>query len=65
MAASLAPVVNGPIVTTSKHVLVSGALAGALVELRVGRAAVGSQAATANGNLWVPLNQILNALQWA
>lgn len=35
MAAPLPPVVNGPIVTTSDRVLVSGVLAAASVELRL------------------------------
>ncbi|MGZ8283920.1 MAG: hypothetical protein ACXWUN_13350, partial [Allosphingosinicella sp.] len=61
MAAPLAPVVNGPIVTTSDKVLVSGALAGANVELKIGGAPVGSSAAPTNGNLWVPLSRTLNA----
>lgn len=60
MAAPLAPVVNGPIVTTSDKALVSGALAGATVELRVGGAAVGSKVAVTNGNLWVPLTRTLS-----
>ncbi len=55
----LAPVVNGPIVTTSGEVLVSGALAQATVELRIGGAAVGSKAAVNNGNLWVPFSRTL------
>jgi hypothetical protein len=60
MAAPLAPVVNGPIVTTSDKVLVSGALAQATVELKVGADTVGSKAAVVNGNLWVPLSRTLN-----
>jgi hypothetical protein len=60
MAAPLAPVVNGPIVTSSDHALVSGALAGATVELRIGGAGVGSRAAVTNGNLWVPFSRTLN-----
>jgi hypothetical protein len=59
MAAPLAPVVNGPIVTTSTHAMVSGALAGATVELRIGGVGVGSRAATTNGNLWVPFGRTL------
>jgi hypothetical protein len=48
------PASNGPIVTTSDKVLVSGvsgALAGASVELEVGSAAVGSKMAVTNRNL--------------
>jgi hypothetical protein len=61
MATPLAPTVNGPIVTSADQVLVSGALAGHTVELRVGASGVGSQAAVANGNLWVPLSRVLVA----
>jgi len=59
MATPLAPVVNGPLVTTSKSVLVSGALAAATIELRVDGASIGSKVAVINGNLWVPLSRTL------
>jgi len=42
-------------------VLVSGALAAATVELRVGGSSLGSSAAVVNGNLWVPLSRALAA----
>lgn len=61
MASPLAPIITGPIVTSSDRVLVSGALAGATVALRVGVASVGSAVASANGSLWVPLARALAA----
>jgi hypothetical protein len=61
MAVPLAPTVNGPIVTSSPSVRVSGALAGATVELLVGGGRVGQAPATANGDLWVSLDRSLNA----
>ena len=60
MAVPLAPIVKGPIYTTSEKVLVSCALADASVELRVGGKSVGSKPAVINGNLWVPLSRALD-----
>ena len=57
MAAPLAPTVQGPIMPSSSHVLVSGALAGATVTVLVspGAQKVGEQVAGADGGLLVPL----------
>ncbi len=57
MAPPLAPTVQGPIVPSSTHVAVSGALAGATVTVVVapGAQKVGEQTAGADGGLLVPL----------
>lgn len=60
MVMPLAPVVHGPILKSSTHVLVSGVLADAEVLLFVGNDRVGSGTASANGNLWVALDRRLS-----
>jgi hypothetical protein len=60
MTIPLAPIVHGPILTSSRQVVVSGALQGASVELLAGGAAVGVETAPANGDLWVRLDRRLD-----
>ncbi len=60
MAIPLAPIVHGPIVPSSTHVAVSGALLGATIQVvTVGINEVGRATAGANGNLLVPLHRTL------
>ncbi len=59
MVKPLAPIVHGPILTSSLSVLVSGVLGGAEVFLLAGGNRVGSAVASANGNLWVSLDRKL------
>src|SRR5262249_21150572 len=61
--AALAPIVEGPLVAGMTEAQVSGALAGAEVELLVNGAPAGSKPAAANGSLWVPLKAALVAGQ--
>jgi hypothetical protein len=61
MATPLPPTVRGPILPSSTHVGVSGALAGATVRVVVvGIVEVGRTTASHNGDVWVPLDRSLN-----
>lgn len=59
MATPLAPLVRGPLLASSSHVPVSGALEAANVEILVGGTVVGSALSGSNGDLKVPLARSL------
>lgn len=61
MISPLAPVVHGPVMTSSSHVLVSNALAGAEVRVLVSGDVVGRAFTASNGDLWIPLDERLTA----